>query len=390
MNDRERNSQGYTYNRGPSQYSTPQNRPNPQSRPNPSQRPAPNGRPPQRKKKKLRFKPNKEGMQALLILLLIAALIITLLVLTIKGIVNAVTKDSETTEETTTEETTTEPIPVVTWHDDYVKQTVSTADVAVGDLILVNFENKYDLTDSIASKLSGLYNTKGYGDYFVLKDSGMKIRRDILANLRDMITALVDASPTLGTTSEHDRVIIVSGYRSTDYQQGIYDKQVEDNYVAVPGHSEHHTGYAVDLKVFTAKQAIVEFRDEEQSWMEANCADYGFIVRYDGAKFELTGILDETWHFRYVGKPHAQYMFENGLCLEEYLELLRTAYNIEDCEAPLTYTTGEGDEQTEYDIYYVPASIDSITEIPVPKSDTVQDISISGDNMNGFIVTVTK
>ena len=83
-------------------------------------------------------------------------------------------------------------------------------------------------------------------------------------------------------------------------------------------------------------------------------------------------------------------MTENGLCLEEYLSLLSTSYNIETCEAPLTYTVGEGEEATEYEIYYVPASLDSITEIPVPKSDSVSDISISGDNLSGFIVTVTK
>ena len=382
MNGNGRYPQGQSYNRG-----------NPTGRPTstPAQHPIqnPNRRPPQ-KKKKIRFKPNKEGMQALVILVLIVALVITLLVLTIKGIANAIGGANEETTESTTEASTTEAPPAPKWYDDYVKQTVSTADVAAGELILVNFDYKYDLTDAIASKLSGLYSTTGYGKYFVLKDSGMKIRRDIMTNLREMITALVDANPTLGTTSEHDRVMIVSGYRSTDYQQGLYDKQVTDNYVAVPGHSEHHTGYAVDLKVFTAKQTTVEFREEEQAWMEANCADYGFILRYDGAKFELTGILDETWHYRYVGKPHAQYMTENGLCLEEYISLLSTTYNTETCEAPLTYITGEGDTQTEYEIYYVPASIDSITEIPVPKADTVSDISISGDNVNGFIVTITK
>ena len=384
MNERDRNSQGYTYNRGSSGNQMPARRTTPSSHPTAG------NRPPQRKKKKLYFKPNKEGMQALLILLLIAALVITLLVLTIKGIANAIGGNEEKTEQTTTAETTTEPPVVAKWYDDYVKQTVPTEDINVGELILVNFEYKYDHTDAIASKLSGLYNTTGYGKYFVLKDSGMKIRRDIVTNLREMLTALVDASPTLGTTSEHDRVMIVSGHRSTDYQQGLYDKQVVDNYVAVPGHSEHHTGYAVDLKVFTSKQTTVEFRDDEQAWMEANCADYGFVVRYDGAKFDLTGILDETWHFRYVGKPHAQYMTENGLCLEEYITLMSTTYNIETCEAPLSYTVGEGNEQTEYEIYYVPASLDSITEIPVPKADTVKDISISGDNVNGFIVTVTK
>jgi LAS superfamily LD-carboxypeptidase LdcB len=367
-------------------------------RQNPHQNPASrqNPRQPQRKKKKFYFKPNKEGMQALLILVVIAALLITLLVLTIKGIANAVGGPEETTtEETTTAVTTTEAPVVATWHDDYVKKAVPTTDVAVGDLILVNFENKYELTDTITPKLKKLYASEGCFEYFQVSGSDLQVRREIAENLRIMITDLVDASPTLGTTKAHDQVIIVSGYRSTDYQQGLYEKQVEDNYVALPGHSEHHTGLAVDIKSFLAadakgNRATTELSDDDHAWLEANCANYGFVVRYDGAKFELTGILDETWHFRYVGKPHAQYMSENGLCLEEYLSLLRTTYNFDTCDAPLTYITGEGEEATTYEIYYYPASADVNTDIFVPKAGTYSNISISGDNMNGFIVTVTK
>ncbi len=353
-------------------------------------------RPPQ-KKKKLRFKPNKEGMQALAILVLIAAIIITLLVLTIKGIASAVSRpDETTTEETTTAETTTETPPVVKkWYDDYVKEVKPNSDVAVGELVLVNFENKYDLTDAISGKLASMYGTEGYLSTFVLKDSDIKLRRDILPQLRQMLMDLNAASPNLGTDKSVDRVLIVSGHRTTAYQQGLYDKSTTDDMVALAGHSEHHTGYAVDLKVFTAENATVEFRSDEQEWMDANCANYGFIRRYDGAKYELTGILDETWHFRYVGKPHAQYITEHGLCLEEYLQMLRENYNINTCEAPLSYTTGEGDNATTYEIYYVPMASDdtalaTTTDIPVPKADTVKDITISGDNMNGFIVTVTK
>lgn len=342
---------------------------------------------PRKRRRKFRFKPNKEGMQALVILLLIVALIITVLVLTIKGIVNAVSgSENTTTSETTTEVTTTAPEPVIAaWRDGYVNEVRPNTDVAVGDLVLVNFEYSYPLTDAINSKLTSLSSVKGYGEYFVLREFSMKIRADIVDELKQMIVDLVGAQPTLGTTKQEDRVIIVSGHRSTEYQQNLYDKQIEDNYVAIPGHSEHHSGLAVDLKVFTSKERTVEFREDEQAWMEANCADYGFIVRYDGAKFELTGILDETWHFRYVGKPHAKYMADNGLCMEEYLSMLRTKYTVES-EMPLTYTDGE----TEYQIYYVPASVEGTTDIPVPKADTVTAIEISGDNVGGFIVTVTK
>ncbi len=352
-----------------------------------------NQRPRQNKKqkKKLYFRPNKDGMIALLILVLIAALIITLLVLTIKGIVYIVSDNpDETTTESTPEVTTEAPVLAAKWYDDYVKKATPTSDISSGELILVNFENNYDLTDSISSYLTALYGSEGHGDLFVLNNSDMKLRRDIVAQVRAMLTDLVEASPNLGTTKTEDRVLIFSAHRTIAYQQGLYDKQIEENYVAIPGHSEHHTGYAIDLKVYTSDGASIPFRDDEQAWMEANCAKYGFIRRYDGAKFELTGILDETWHFRYVGKPHAQYMSDNGLCMEEYLEMLREDYNIETADGPLVYTTGEGEEATTYEIYYVPASADSTTDIPVPKADDVADIKISGDNMNGFIVTVTK
>ena len=114
MNGNGRYPQGQPYNRG-----------NPTGRPTstPAQHPIqnPNRRPPQ-KKKKIRFKPNKEGMQALVILVLIVALVITLLVLTIKGIANAIGGANEETTESTTEASTTEAPPAPKWYDDYVKQ----------------------------------------------------------------------------------------------------------------------------------------------------------------------------------------------------------------------------------------------------------------------------
>ena len=36
-------------------------------------------------------------------------------------------------------------------------------------------------------------------------------------------------------------------------------------------------------------------------------------------KEEITGIAYESWHYRYVGKEAAKEMFEQNLCLEEYL-----------------------------------------------------------------------
>lgn len=78
--------------------------------------------------------------------------------------------------------------------------------------------------------------------------------------------------------------------------------------VAVPGTSEHHLGLAVDL-----------LGTEAVAWFREHCWDYGFIVRYEGDKYPITGIIDEPWHFRYVGTEVSLDMKDSGLCLEEYL-----------------------------------------------------------------------
>lgn len=338
-------------------------------------------------KKKLRFKPNKEGMLALALLVLVVIVVITLLVLTIKAIAGAVS--GEKPAETTTASETTGELPVVkTWHDGYTQKSVSSSDVFSGNLILVNFENIYANTDAIKNKVSSLYGTSGYGSNYVL-GSDFKIRNDIATPLRQMLADLIAANPeTLGNSD--NKIILTSGYRTVEKQTELYDRSVgtaDENLVAKPGYSEHHTGYAIDIKIYVyyenGKTATIDLRDNEQLWMEQNCAKYGFVVRYDGSKFEKTGILDETWHYRYVGIPHAAYMMENNLCLEEYLELLRLSHAYPD--EPLSITAGE----TEYLVYYVKASGDSTTFIPVPP-ESVGTYEISGDNMNGYIVTVTK
>ena len=61
----------------------------------------------------------------------------------------------------------------------------------------------------------------------------------------------------------------------------------------------------------------------ECSWLNQNCYQYGFVVRFPEDKEELTGIDYEPWHFRYVGIPHAYMMTKNNLCLEEYISFLK-------------------------------------------------------------------
>lgn len=119
--------------------------------------------------------------------------------------------------------------------------------------------------------------------------------------------------------------IFNSGYRSIDAQKEILEARTQEymaayeleydeareqalETVALPGSSEHHLGLAVDL-----------LGDDAIAWLQEHCWDYGFILRYTEEKQAITGIVDEPWHFRYVGTEVSLDMKDSGLCLEEYL-----------------------------------------------------------------------
>jgi len=133
--------------------------------------------------------------------------------------------------------------------------------------------------------------------------------------------------------------LICSSYRSQEDQEQLYyneiDTLVEQGYstvaatadagkeVAVPGTSEHQLGLAVDI-VDANNQNLDSSQEETevQQWLMQNSWKYGFILRYPTDKKDITGITYEPWHYRYVGKENARYIYENDLCLEEYLALL--------------------------------------------------------------------
>lgn len=116
---------------------------------------------------------------------------------------------------------------------------------------------------------------------------------------------------------------ISSAYRSLKDQEAIYAKTQDKSLVQVPGYSEHHTGLAVDLQPVKALQGVVGAGlAKEKAFMEKNAWRYGFIQRYPDGKEDKTGIAFEYWHFRYIGRPHAEYMYTHDLVLEEYLELV--------------------------------------------------------------------
>ena len=122
------------------------------------------------------------------------------------------------------------------------------------------------------------------------------------------------------------KVIAVSAYRTYEYQENLfnyYTQKYGEEYAlscsAKAGHSEHQTGYAVDVMGSNNSYDDFEMSDEFE-WMSNNAHKYGFILRYPKGKEKITGFKYEPWHYRYVGEKAAKIIYDNDITLEEYLK----------------------------------------------------------------------
>lgn len=118
----------------------------------------------------------------------------------------------------------------------------------------------------------------------------------------------------------------VQGYINEGYSEDEATKKTKE-YITEPGHSEHHTGLALDIvdqEWIAAGHGLDPEYDTQasQQWLIETMTDFGFVLRYPKDKEDITNILYESWHFRYVGEENAKFMVENDLTLEEYHELL--------------------------------------------------------------------
>lgn len=105
----------------------------------------------------------------------------------------------------------------------------------------------------------------------------------------------------------------IEAYRQEGYSQREAEHEAE-KWVAKPGTSEHELGLAVDINAEGQTDG-----NRLYQWLAEHSWKYGFILRYPAEKEEITGIDYEPWHFRYVGKQAAKEMYEQDLCLEEYV-----------------------------------------------------------------------
>lgn len=260
----------------------------------------------------------------------------------------------------------------------YKAISLSRDEVHRGDLILVNSDYEYVFPED--ADIVGISENKT-SDYKVAYDN-LRLDARILGIFNDMLAEF-------SSVMNRRDVIVNSGYRDYKEQQDIYQSRKElygeayaDAYVQDPGYSEHHTGYALDMSVYTDDGVSMTFdKDPDFTWFYHASHTYGFIRRYANHKEDITGIPNEEWHFRYVGKPHAYYMYSNDLCLEEYIALLRSyPFDGEHLEF-------RDDSEQLWEMYFIPASDSGATEVYIP---TEGEYTLSGNNVDGFIVAAEK
>ncbi|MEE1087284.1 MAG: M15 family metallopeptidase [Schaedlerella sp.] len=149
---------------------------------------------------------------------------------------------------------------------------------------------------------------------------------------------IVDAAKEMLAAAKKDDMdmIVCSAYRSHETQEQIFNDTMKgwldeeysylDAYaktnlsVMIPGCSEHAAGIALDIVSASYTNLDEKQADTaEAKWLEEHCWEYGFILRYPPEKSDITGIIYEPWHYRYVGKEAAKEIMEQGVTLEEYL-----------------------------------------------------------------------
>lgn len=179
----------------------------------------------------------------------------------------------------------------------------------------------------------------------------------------------------LSEISTGNRIVPVSGYRTLKEQEKIFEDSIIESgedftrkYVALPNASEHQTGLAIDLGLNEGEIDFIRPSFPHNGICETfreTAIKFGFIERYKKEKENITKISAEEWHFRFVGYPHSEFIENNNICLEEYIELLK--------KEKLIYKN--------YEISYLPYLGKEI-ELELNAHD-----SISGNNVDGFILT---
>ncbi len=181
----------------------------------------------------------------------------------------------------------------------------------------------------------------------------------------DYYKSMYEAAQEAGHT-----LVVQSGYRSINYETKQYDAELQsliksgkNEYEAMKeldltrarvGHTEHHTGLAIDVAtkdyLNTSNGHLkVDFAETDGfKWLVDNCNNYGFILRYPQEKETITNVSFEPWHFRYVGEEHAKAITSKDLTLEEYISNMEASFK----ETYPNTTNPSNQEMADYALTY--------------------------------------
>lgn len=202
-------------------------------------------------------------------------------------------------------------------------------------LIVVNAQNPLssdyvppDLTDVKSTRKDGQRKTQQLREYAAKALEALMLEADACGMVRTNTPSGYPLSVMSAyRTYEYQRYLFYDVYLVNEMNKGLSREAAEAKvatYSNRPGTSEHQAGLCVDMHTLPA--ANQSFKNQpEATWLAENCHKFGFILRYPEDKLEQTGgIMYEPWHFRYVGRYHATRMKQLNMCLEEYVEYLKT------------------------------------------------------------------
>ncbi len=259
----------------------------------------------------------------------------------------------------------------------YDAVTVPTTSYQQGEMVVVNGMYAYTFPQRDADQLVSLMDYRKLVDrknpYEIkIKTDGQRLQKNAAENLNALLT---DYYKKTGVALE-----VYDTYRTPDEQT-----KISQSSGVGAGYSEHHTGLVVWLSEFGKKGSLDM---SQHTALLDMCHTYGFIQRYPEGKSKFTGVSNYGECLRYVGVAHATYMAQNGLCLEEYVDLLKKNHvSLKGSDGKHLGVDINNDQNADYAVYYVPKSESSnLTTVYVPSG---MDYTIWGDNIGGFIVAVT-
>lgn len=311
--------------------------------------------------------------------IIFCAIILVVMILLLSSCVSSCTKKTEQPEDTSStvtveDQLTTDPgtaqesVPVVTESGSAGYSTISRSseDIHTGDLILANSEYPVEFDEDA-----------------VLDGSSTDIQFVTIKSILD-----AKSSPKHYTASDWEVGLDRTAALAMDaWFEGFYNATKNTDIRMIGGYrpdsedADYHTGRTLVMGIYPDTGSSNFYQPEgDYAWLADHAAEYGFILRYPEDKddfFDSTITSRRTATYRYVGIAAATYITTHKLCLEEFLEEVKN-YSI---DSMLSVTSGD----KQFGMYYIPAS-SSETSFSVPSGDL--KYTISGNNMDGFIITV--